>query len=563
MRDITARKQAEEALRQMNDVLEQRVEERTAALTAANSDLAKATRLKDEFLASMSHELRTPLNAILGLSEALQEHVYGPLTDKQGQTLHRIEESGRHLLALITDILDLSKIEAGKVELQVTPIDVEGVCQASLRLIRDSAHTKHLTITSTVDSAVTTLLADERRLKQMLVNLLSNAVKFTPAAGRIGLHVTGHPAEQVVSFTVWDTGIGIADADRARLFQPFVQLDSSLARHHAGTGLGLSLVSRLAALHGGRITLESTVGQGSRFRLELPWRVATPGRAPAPQEEHGAWPLAGLERVMVVEDTPAHAEQVVRYLHELAVHVIVYPQSAGVVDYARTTQPEVILLDLALPDGSGWDVLAQLKAESCTREIPVVIVSVLDEQAQGLAQGAAAYLVKPVSREQLQTTVRQVRAHQRRGAPAEGVPRQHVMPGGGPLLLLADDNAINVTTVGDYLRAKGYRVTVAGTGADALAQASALHPSLILMDIQMPGMDGLEATRRLRAEPDPHVAATPIIALTALAMPGDRERCLDAGVNAYVTKPVRLHDLLQIIATQLQGEPACTRSPRS
>jgi signal transduction histidine kinase len=238
-------------------------------------ELAKATRLKDEFLASMSHELRTPLNAILGLSEALQEQVYGPLTDKQDRSLRRITESGYHLLALITDILDLSKIEAGKVDLTLAPVDVAGVCQASLRLIRESAQKKHQHVTSRVDPAVSTLLADERRLKQMLVNLLSNAVKFTPNHGRIGLEVIGHLDEQPVVFTVWDTGIGIADADRGRLFQPFVQLDSSLARHHAGTGLGLSLVARLADLHGGRVTLESSVGQGSRFCIVLPWRVNT------------------------------------------------------------------------------------------------------------------------------------------------------------------------------------------------------------------------------------------------------------------------------------------------
>lgn len=271
--DITERKQAEEALRQMNDILEQRVTERIAALSAANTELSKATRLKDEFLASMSHELRTPLNAILGLSEALQEQVYGSLTEKQHQSLHRIEESGRHLLALITDILDLSKIEAGKVELTVSPVDAAGVCQASLCLIRENAQQKHLHVTSQVAPAVSTLLADERRLKQMLVNLLSNAVKFTPEEGCGMLEVTGHPDERVVSFTVSDTGIGIADMER--LFQPFVQLDSSLACHHAGTGLGLSLVAHLADLHGGRVTLESTVGQGSRFCIVLPWRVNT------------------------------------------------------------------------------------------------------------------------------------------------------------------------------------------------------------------------------------------------------------------------------------------------
>jgi PAS domain S-box-containing protein len=236
--DITERKQAEEALRQMNDILEQPVTERIAALSAANTELSKATRLKDESLASMSHELLTPLNATLELSEAVQEQLFGPLTDKQDQSLRRITESGSHLLALITDILDLSKIEAGKVHLTLTSVDVAGVCQASLRLIRESARKNQQHVTSHVDPAVSTLLAEERRLKQMLVNLLHNAVKFTYDHWCIGLEVMGHPDGQLMAFTVWDAGIGIAVADRGRLFQPFVQLDSSLARHHAGTGGG-------------------------------------------------------------------------------------------------------------------------------------------------------------------------------------------------------------------------------------------------------------------------------------------------------------------------------------
>ncbi|MGE3541929.1 MAG: response regulator [Candidatus Tectimicrobiota bacterium] len=557
--DITERKQATEALREINEVLEQRVTERTAALSMANTALAQATRLKDEFLASMSHELRTPLNAILGLSEALQEQVYGPLTDKQSQSLHRIEESGRHLLALITDILDLSKIEAGKVTLQLTPVDVEGLCQASLRLLRESAEKKQLRLTATVSPSVQAqaLLADERRLKQMLVNLLSNAVKFTPPEGSIGLDVSGSAAEAMVSFTVWDTGVGIAEADKARLFQPFVQLDSSLARHHAGTGLGLSLVARLAALHGGRVMLESTVGQGSRFSVLLPWRLASQEQTAGlhlpetPLAPPGA--LDGLECVMIVEDTPTHAEQLVRYLKELAVNVTVYPRGEGAVEYAETTRPDVILLDLGLPHVSGWDVLEQLKSAPTTCTIPVVITSVIDEQTQGLTRGAAAYLVKPISRVQLQHALYQASATRQRPQPRQPSALPDAVVDDSPLLLLAEDNEANVTATVEYLRTKGYRLAVASNGTEALAYARTLYPALIVMDIQMPGMDGLEATRCLRAESDARLARIPIIALTALAMPGDRERCLAAGANAYLSKPVRFKELLRTIEMQLKG----------
>jgi len=268
--EIAERRQVEAALEVERALLERRVMERTADLSVLNAVLARAAQLKDEFLASMSHELRTPLNAVLGLSEALQEQVYGPLTNQQHQSLRSIEESGRHLLVLITDILDLSKIGAGKFELDIDAVEVEPICQASLQLIKQAAHNQQLRVSLQLDSAVTTIEADIRRLKQMLVNLLSNAVKFTPPGGAIGLDVTGDPARELVSFTVWDTGIGIAPADLARLFQPFVQLDSRLAREYSGTGLGLSLAYRLAELHGGTAWVEDRAGGGSSFQVVLP-----------------------------------------------------------------------------------------------------------------------------------------------------------------------------------------------------------------------------------------------------------------------------------------------------
>jgi len=420
--EIAERQRAEAALEEERALLARRVEERTAELSAANAELARAARLKDEFLASMSHELRTPLNAVLGLSEALQEQVYGPLNEKQLKSLHTIEESGRHLLALINDILDVSKIEAGKLELKIGPVSVEPVCQASLGLIKQTAHKKQIKMFFTFDSAVTTIQVDDRRLKQILVNLLSNAVKFTPEGGAIGLEVVGDTEQEVVHFIVWDMGIGIAPEDVARLFQSFVQLDSSLSRQHAGTGLGLALVRRLVELHGGGISLESKVGKGSRFTVSLPW----------PQLQ--AWEigrLGGRER----------------------------------------------------KDAAGYFLTTSLPPSPIT-------------------------------------------------------------------ILLAEDNEDNINTVSDYLRAKGYRVIVAREGGEAIERAREERPDLILMDIQMPGMDGLEATRRIRA--DASLADIPVIALTALAMPGDRERCLAAGVNEYLSKPVNLKGLVKVVEAQLR-----------
>jgi PAS domain S-box-containing protein len=424
--DITKRKLAEEQIHTLNAELEQRVADRTAELTGANAALRRAARMKDEFLATMSHELRTPLTAVQGLSEALQMGIYGTLNDKQLKALGTIRESGQHLLDLITDILDLSKLEAGKLELQADRVAVEDVCQASLRFVRQLALKKNLHVGLTFDPHVTSLQADARRLKQMLVNLLSNAVKFTPAGGRVGLTVEGDAQRQVVRFVVWDTGIGIAPEDLPRLFQPFTQLDSRLAREYEGTGLGLSLVQRMAELHGGDVTVESegVLGKGSRFTLTLPWRTVTASEPAAPP--------------------------------------------------------------------------------------PV-------EKAQSPA---------PVTQSQP-------------APPAAGAPLME------PVLLLVDDNQDTLFTLSTYLEAQAYKVYTAASGEAALALAESLRPQIILLDIQMPAMDGLEVLRRLRAHAD--LATVPVVALTALAMPEDRERCLAAGANAYLSKPVQLRELKQTL----------------
>ncbi len=243
--DITERKQMEDALQTERELLKQRIEQRTQELRYANENLSRAARMKDEFLAAMSHELRTPLNSILGLAEVLQEEIYGLLNDHQLKYMKIIEDSGQHLLALINDILDVSKFEAGEMTLNSDMVNVVALSQSSLKFIENIAAKKNIHIKTQFDPQVETMSADPRRLKQILVNLLSNAVKFTPEGGTIGLEVKGNVKNATVDFTVWDTGIGIAQKDLKQLFKPFIQLDSSLSRLYEGTGLGLALVYRL------------------------------------------------------------------------------------------------------------------------------------------------------------------------------------------------------------------------------------------------------------------------------------------------------------------------------
>jgi PAS domain S-box-containing protein len=428
--DITERKRSEQALHQseeqyraLSEELELRVLLRTAELNRSKVELERASRAKDEFLANMSHELRTPLTSILGLSETLLEELRGPLNEYQQKSLHVIESSGQHLLALINDILDLSKIEAGKLVLHPESVEVLTLCEASLAFVKEQADKKLITLEFQRVPAGQRMTGDPRLLKQILVNLLTNAVKFTPAEGHVALQVTIDADKDRIQFSVSDTGIGIAPANLRRLFQPFVQVDSSLNRHFGGTGLGLALIQRLTDLHGGSVQVESEVGKGSRFTISLPWQPDAESRqAPA---------FLGLE------------------------------------------------VDVSTSEKIGMDA-----------------------------------------------------------GPSEERPYRG-------LILLADDNLVNILTIGEYLESKNFQVVVAHTGLEAIAQASELNPNIILMDIQMPVMDGLEATRLLRA--DPRFQSVPIIAITALAMPGDRERCLEAGATKYISKPVSLRELVNMI----------------
>ncbi|MCP2730191.1 PAS domain S-box protein [Limnofasciculus baicalensis] len=532
--DITKRKQAEEQLRQSSE-----------RISLANAELARATRLKDEFLTSMSHELRTPLNAILGLAEALQEEVYGELTQKQRKSMITIENSGKHLLALINDILDLSKIESGKMELQIASVYPESLCESSLTFVKQQAHNKKIHLSSKIEKNIGNIAVDERRIRQVLINLLSNAVKFTPEGGKVDLEVKSNSDEEILQFSVTDTGIGIAAENIARLFKPFVQLDSSLSRRYAGTGLGLALVRRIVELHGGSVSLFSEIGKGSRFTITLPWTKTDTIKQNVREREQNLWELPNIHQALIVEDSEITAKQVARYLGEIGTATTIHPLGEGSVDAALQFKPDVIILDLLLPNISGLEVLSQLKANPATQQIPVLVISVVDERERALSLGASQYLLKPLSRQEFQLALSHIFSQSPQLSAHTALVVTSPTEQKSPLILLAEDNESNISTMMDYLQIHGYRVNLARNGLEAVEMAKEQKPDLILMDIQMPEMDGLEATRWIRKEPD--LVQIPIIALTALAMPGDREKCVIAGANEYLTKPVGLKMLMKII----------------
>jgi signal transduction histidine kinase/ActR/RegA family two-component response regulator len=359
-------------------------------LETKSAELEVASRHKSEFLASMSHELRTPLNAVIGFSEVLIDRMFGELNERQEEYVHDIWNSGRHLLELLNEILDLSKVEAGQMVLEPSTVRVGPALESAVALVRERAVRHGIAVTVTVADGVTTVWTDPLRFKQVVVNLLSNAVKFTPDGGRVDVRARRVEDGLVVSVT--DTGVGIPPEDRERIFESFQQGGRGVAREE-GTGLGLTLSRRIVELFGGRLWLESEVGAGSTFSFTVP---LPPGPDPAGS-------AAGIRRptVLLVDDDRASLDLMDAYLEGSGVRLERAMDGAEALRRARELQPAGIILDLRLPRLDGWQVIAQLRNDPATSELPIVIVSVVDERPRGLAMGATEYLIKPVSRDDL------------------------------------------------------------------------------------------------------------------------------------------------------------------
>ena len=372
-------------------------------LERKSAELEVASRHKSEFLASMSHELRTPLNAVLGFSEVLLERMFGDLNDRQEEYLQDIWSSGRHLLELLNEILDLSKVEAGRMELELSDVDVRAALEYATSLVRERATMHDIRLSIDCSDEIRTVQTDELRFKQVVVNLLSNAVKFTPDSGTVLARAQIVGDQLVVS--VADSGIGIQAADRERIFESFQQGGRGPSSE-AGTGLGLTLSRRIVELFGGRLWLESVVGEGSTFSFSVPLQRRTSSTGKTSEELDGE----GRADVVLIEDDRPSLDLLTVYLSAANLQVTVAGDGIEGVEAVRRVKPRAVILDIRLPRMNGWDVLAALKADDSTAHIPVIIVSVVDERQRGLAMGAAAYLIKPVRREDLIQHLRAVHA---------------------------------------------------------------------------------------------------------------------------------------------------------
>ena len=353
-------------------------------------ELELASRHKSEFLASMSHELRTPLNAVLGFSEVLLERMFGDINERQEEYLRDIHGSGQHLLELLNEILDLSKVEAGRMELEYSTFDLRSLIELTASMLRERANAHNIDLRIEADD-VGAVYADELRVKQILLNLITNAVKFTGEGGSVVVRAERDGTD--IRITVTDTGIGVPEADRERIFESFQQGGRGAAREE-GTGLGLTLSRRLVELLGGRMWLESDVGRGSTFGFSIPAGVDLDAALPGAKG-------TGNGHVVVIEDHRPSLDLLSAYLTGAALKVTTARDGQSGLDAVRRTLPDAVLLDIRLPGIDGWAVLKELKAEQATRDVPVIVVSISDEKPRGIALGAAAYLVKPVAREDI------------------------------------------------------------------------------------------------------------------------------------------------------------------
>ena len=516
-RDVTDRKRIEHTLQEKNIELEH------------------ANRMKSAFLATMSHELRTPLNAIIGFSEVLKDGLIGTLTATQQEYIGDIFSSGQHLLSLINDILDLSKVEAGMMSLELDQGDLGNLLANSLSIVREKAAAQNVSLELEAGTALGTLQLDLRKTKQIVYNLLSNAVKFSSSGGRVALSarrvprsmvgslkgvwpthsfaLAPSPFEEFLEICVSDVGIGIARENMPKLFQAFGQIDSSLARKFEGTGLGLAMVRQLVEVHGGTVAVASAEGEGSCFAAWLPLRVlddAVFTHAGGDASAATATERANMLTALVIEDDDRAAELVRLLLETEGFSVLRATSAEAALKLAEQNPPDLITLDLLLPGIDGWEFFRRVREIPSLLTVPVVVISAMTDAAVGLNCGAAAVLQKPVSRAELKDSLTAL------GMLPHSA-RTHT-------ILVVDDDPKAVEIIAAYLAPPAYAVIRAYGGLEAITLARRLQPDLVLLDLMMPEVTGFDVVDALQREPE--TASIPIVVVTAKHITDVDRACL-------------------------------------
>jgi signal transduction histidine kinase/CheY-like chemotaxis protein len=508
--DITERKQAQEIL------------------VRSKEEAERATRFKDQFLSTMSHELRTPLSAILGFSELIADERYGTLNARQRRYADNINKSGKHLLRLINDILDLSKIEAGRLELITEIVHLGSAFGEALSVMRPLADRKSQLLSQAADKGLY-VRVDATRFKQVLLNLLGNAVKFTPAGGHIQLMATLEGDR--VRIQVRDSGPGISADEQKRIFEAFYRLPTP-GEATEGTGLGLAITQRLVELHGSKLCLESELGKGSSFYFLLP--IAKDVAKSTDRSSKSSTSSDQDHRVLVIEDDAAAAEVISSHLTSAGYEVAICQQAQHALKEAMDLQPDAITLDLFMKPTNGWDVLVQLKADERTTTIPVVVVTMVDQPGMGSVLGAVEYLVKPVGKDTLVAAV--ARCIRARGS----------TPSRQPILVVEDHEATR-EVITELLQNNGYVVETAADGAQARASVAMSSPALVILDLLLPEVSGFDLISEWRSNPG--TADLPVFVLTSKELSKDERKYLRANAEFLGHKQ---HDWQEDLLRQLQ-----------
>ncbi|MBN2472657.1 MAG: response regulator [Anaerolineae bacterium] len=518
-----------------NTELRQTITELTAAqerATLLNEELRTVSQYKSEFLATMSHELRTPLNSIVGYSELLSQGLYGSLNERQDDRVAKILRNSRDLLALINDILDLSRIETGRLALDLEQSSLNDVVEKVLANMRPLAEEKGLAVTTHYATGLPPIYADTLRLHQIVSNLVSNAIKFTPT-GEITIAVRsitvqdGTSQTQTLPLTGWlkngewvlltvqDTGIGIAPENHARIFDEFRQLDSTSTREFGGTGLGLAITRKLVNMHNGSIWVGSIPGKGSTFYVALP---VSDVPAASPPAIPPAADSAETVHILCIDDNPEARDILASFLAEDGYRVTLASSGRQGIELARQLRPDVITTDLMMPGMTGWDVVNQLKASPQTASIPIVVISIVDQQPTGYEPTVAAHLSKPFTREALFSTLSEVLQPARQPHP----------------ILIVDDDVRTRRLVADILTSAGHETVTCTNGQEALHWLETHRPRIVLLDLMMPGINGFEVLANIRLRPD--LVNVPVLVLSAKTLTEEEQAQLDRQRATLVRK---------------------------